>query len=71
MRKMLCAVVLALALYSPAFAGDIPMPPVTQPPPGMKAEEPVESGDISTPLVSEESLTQSVMSMLESLLALI
>ena len=70
MQKTLRATALVLALCCPVFAGDISNPSVTQPPPRMAEEEPTTAGDIPNPLPPEESETQSLMSMLESLLAL-
>ena len=71
MRRTLSAPILVLVLCAPVFAGDIPMVPAPQPPPAMKVEEPATNGDIPTPSLTEESVTQSVVSWLESVLALL
>ncbi len=69
MRKTLRAFVLVLALCAPAFAGDIPMPPAPQPPPSSTTGEGQATG--SQALNGEpESLTETVLSVLESLLSL-
>jgi hypothetical protein len=71
MRKTLCAAAFVLALYSHAFAGDIPNPLPPQPPPlGMAVGEPVTGGDIPMTPVIDESMTLTVLSLLESLLTL-
>jgi len=76
MRKTLRASVLALALVCPTFAGEIHNP-VAQPTPAPAQETTVE-GDISTPLAGgvihnpeEASAIRAVMSLIESLLALL
>lgn len=69
MRKILRASVLVLALCAPAFAGDIPMPPLPQPPlSNVVAEEKDAGGGV--PEVQADSLTETVLSVIESLVAL-
>jgi hypothetical protein len=69
MRKTLRASVLVLALCAPAFAGDIPMPPIPQPPLSNMPVETQEAGDdIIT--AKENSLTETVLSVIESVVAL-
>lgn len=46
MRKVVTVLVLLLALGGPAFAGDIPNPPVVAPPPPPQKSA---SGDMLTP----------------------
>jgi len=65
MRKILGAAALALALCVPAVAGDIPNPVGSpQPPARMTAEETTADGYI------QNELTETVLSLLESVLAL-
>ena len=70
MRKTLGASVLMLVLCGPAFAGDILCPPGAAPPPpnGMQAEE-TTGGEGETGVA--DGLTEAVLSVLESVLALL
>jgi hypothetical protein len=69
MRKTLRASVFVLALCAPVFAGDIPCPSITQPPPSMTAEE--EVTDSGTQSEAADSFTETVLSVLETVLALL
>jgi hypothetical protein len=77
MRKTLRASVLVLALCAPAFAGDIPNPSSPQPPPqNMTAEEQpsvtteAQATGGNTQDKAGDSLTETVLSLLEGMLAL-
>ena len=59
MRKLLCALALALALACPTLAGEVHIPPAPQPPPPLAAEEATTDGDIPNP-----PLVQIVLSLL-------
>lgn len=65
MRKTLRAAALALALCSPAFAGDILCPPVAAPPSSAIQAEQTADGYMPN------GLTETVLSVLESVLALL
>jgi hypothetical protein len=72
MRKTLCAAALVLALCGPAFAGVIPNPSGPQPPtPSTAAGETVADGDIPNPSLTEELAAQTIMGLIESVLALL
>jgi hypothetical protein len=68
MRKTLCAAAFVLVLCGSALAGDIPMPLPPQPPPGMTVEEQVT--DVGMQNDEPDSLTETVLSALESLLSI-
>jgi hypothetical protein len=68
MRKTLRASVFVLALCVPAFAGDIPNPPVPQPPPSMMAEEVTDS---DAQAEAADNFTETLLSALETLFALL
>lgn len=65
MRKTLRASVFVLALCAPAFAGDIPCPSVTQPMSTAAGTEEVKDSEAA------DSFTETVLSVLESVLALL
>ncbi|HEX8558801.1 MAG TPA: hypothetical protein VF668_11880 [Pyrinomonadaceae bacterium] len=67
MRKTLRTSVLVLALSTPAFAGDIPMPPVPQP--SITAEEQATSGEVRPG--AADSFTEILLSALESTLEIV
>jgi hypothetical protein len=70
MRKTLRASILVLALCVPAFAGDIPMPPAPQPPPSsMTAANQVTDGETLT--AESNSITETVLSVITSVVALL
>ncbi|MDQ3805691.1 MAG: hypothetical protein M3416_17915 [Acidobacteriota bacterium] len=69
MRKTLSAAVLVLALCAPALAGDIPNPSAPQPPPrSMTAEGLAADGEM--PNGAADSLTETVLAVIKSVLAL-
>ena len=70
MPKILRALVIVLALCVPAFAGEIPMPPAPQPAPSVDqpAEEPPADGDTRTEEPGD--LTETLLSVIKSVLAL-
>jgi hypothetical protein len=69
MRKILRTSVLVLTLCAPAFAGDIPMPPLPEPPPTHTVtEEPEAGGDVLN--AQADSLTETVLGVIESVIAL-
>lgn len=69
MRKILGTLVLVLALCAPAFAGDIPNPPAPQPPPpSITTGAPTANGHIQND--DTDGLTETVLNLIESLLAL-
>ncbi len=65
MLKTLRACVFVLALCAPAFAGDIPCPSVTQPLSATAETEEVTDSEAA------DSFTETVLSVLESVLALL
>jgi hypothetical protein len=65
MRKTLRASVFVLALCAPTFAGDIPCPSVTQPLSTTAETEEVAGSKVA------DSFTETVLSVLESMLALL
>jgi hypothetical protein len=70
MRKTLSVSVLVLALCAPAVAGDIPTPLGPQPPSsGMTAEEQTTGGEM--PNGTADSFTETVLTLIESILALL
>jgi hypothetical protein len=70
MRKTLSAAALALALCGPAFAGDIPTPSAPQPPPrSMAVEETAADGEM--PNGTADGFTETVLTLIESMLALL
>lgn len=70
MRKTLRSFALVLALYAPALAGDIPNPSTTQPPPpGTTAEQQAADGDMQNGAAG--SLAETVLSVIESVFALL
>lgn len=68
MRKTLSAFVLMLALCTPAIAGDILCPSAPQPPPSVSAQGQVGDGDTQSGAV--DTLTEAVLNVFESVLAL-
>ncbi len=70
MRKVLGSAVLLLALTLSAHAGEIPTPPAPTPPQQIVAEETTADGEIPNPRPEEETVTQTVLAFLESVLAL-
>jgi hypothetical protein len=71
MRKTLRASVLIFVLCGSAFAGDMSNPSVPQPPPqpSMTAEEQATDSEILTG--TAESFTETLLSVLESVLTLV
>lgn len=69
MRKTLRASALLLALCASAAAGDIPMPPGSQPPPPSMTDGGLVT-DGGIPNDEPESLTETVLSVIEGLLTL-
>jgi len=67
MRKTLRTFALLLALCAPALAGDIPNPSTTQPPPPSKEQS--AAGEIQNGAM--DSLAETVLSVIESVLALL
>lgn len=70
MRKSLCAAALVLALCGPAFAGDIPNPLGTQPPPPSVTNE-VQAPDDEMQDDAADSLTTTVLGIIERILSLL
>ena len=69
MRKTALASVLVFALCSTAFAGDIPMPPIPEPPPATNdGGANMVAGE--TPNAETDSLTETLLSVIESVTAL-
>ena len=68
MRKILCAIALALALCCTALAGEIPTPPAPQPHVAATTQEPTGDGDIS--ITTADTVTQMALDLFASLSSL-
>lgn len=73
MRKTLRASVLVLTLGCQTFAGIIhnPAPQPPPPPPPASADEPTTDGDVQCPIMTDETTTQVVLTLLNSALTLL
>jgi hypothetical protein len=72
MRRTLTIAALVVALCCPAFAGEMHTPVVTPPPPANTIQaEPVTGGESETEATeAADGLTETVLSLLETVLAL-
>lgn len=69
MRKILSASFLVLTLCAPAFAGDVPMPPLPQPPLRSRTAA-VQPADGDALTAEADSLPETLLSVIESVIAL-
>jgi hypothetical protein len=79
-RKFVVASVLVLALTCSAFAGDMPLPNVTSPPPssangdvqypGVDSSSATTNGDMQYPGVADDTWTDTALNLLQGVLSL-
>ena len=78
--KCVATFILVLALASPIFAGEIPFPGVTNPPPasatgdmplpGVTSSSATTSGDIPYPGVADDTWTETALNLLQGVMSL-